>query len=327
MRQLLNILDHVPQFPALLAHLEGGRSPVALSGLSPVHRAHFAAGLRAKTGRPVVVVCAGEGEAERLADDLTALTGEGVTLLSAREFLFYDGAVASRQWEHRRLAAFHAMGTGETAFVAATVEGLLQRTLPPEELRAAVVDIDSKGEYDPAALADRLSALGYTRCQQVEGVGQFALRGGILDVYSPAQDHPVRIEFWDREVDSMGLFDVSSQRRVARLERAVFLPVREALPVSTEEGWQPTPDRLLPARYPRLSTAVHHLPFDAVVCFSESARVAERAKNWLWQLGEDVKTLIEAEAISGKQAAHARRVRVKFPPKPYGRFQRPCLKP
>ncbi len=305
MKELLNILDRVPEFAQLVAALEGGRSPAAVSGLSPVHRAHFAAGLGAKTGRPVVMVCADEQEAARLGEDITALTGAPATLIAAREFLFHEGATASRQWEHQRLAAFYAMAEGNTPLIVATVEGLLQRTLPPDQLMDHVVTVEAGGQYDLNELADRLAALGYTRCQQVEGVGQFALRGGILDVYSPAQDHPVRIEFWDTDVDSMGLFDVSSQRRVARLEHAVFLPVSEVLPRLTDRGWERTPDRLLPARYDDLYTAAHHLPPDAVVCFSESGRVAERAKNWLWQLEEDIKTLIETEVISGKGAVFA----------------------
>ena len=306
MKQLLHILDQVPEFQQLLDALDAGRSPAAVSGLSPVHRAHFAAGIRRHWDCPVVMVCADEEEGRRLAADLTAFTGEEVTLLAAREFLFHDSAVASRQWEHRRLAAFHAMARGQAPLIVATVEGLLQRTLSPEELAEHTVTIENGGQYDLDRLADQLSALGYTRCEQVEGVGQFALRGGILDVYSPAQDHPVRIEFWDTDVDSMGLFDVGSQRRVARLDRAVFLPVSEALPTRDENGqWQRTPDRLLPARYQRLTTAAHHLPAGAVVCFSESGRVAERAKTWLWQLNEDVKSLMEQELVDGKHAIFA----------------------
>ena len=305
MKELLNILDHVPEFGQLLANLENGRSPVAVSGLSPVHRAHFAAGLGAKTGRPVVLVCADEAEAVRLAEDYTAFTGIPATLITAREFLFHEGATASRQWEHQRLAAFQAMAEEKTPLIAATVEGLLQRTLPPEELAAHVVTLESTGRYDLAELGDRLAALGYTRCQQVEGIGQFALRGGILDVFSPGQDHPVRVEFWDEDVDSMGLFDVSTQRRVAQIDRVTVLPVSELLPVIEDGRWTRLNDRQLPARYGRLTTAVHHLPPDAVVCFSESGRVAERGKNWLWQLGEDVKTLIETGAIPGKKAVFA----------------------
>ncbi len=303
MKLLLNILNEVPEFLRLTADLEAGRSPVEVAGLSPVHRAHFAAGLRSRLGVPVVLVCADEGECARLAADVTALTGEPVIMIGAREYLFHDGAVASRQWEHQRLAAFYAMAQGKAKLIAATVEGLLQRTLPPEELAAHVVEVEAKGSYDLDELADRLAALGYTRCQQVEGVGQFALRGGILDVFSPGMDDPVRVEFWDRDVDSMGLFDVASQRRVGRLDKAVFLPVSELLPVKDERGnWERLGDRRLPARYKTLATAAHHLPPDAVVCLSESSRVAERGKNWLWQLSEDIKTLIENGAIEGRKA-------------------------
>ena len=303
MKMLLNILDAVPEFTRLAANLESGRSPVEVAGLSPVHRAHFAAGLLERLDCPVVLVCADEGECARLAADVTALTGEPAAIIGAREFLFHEGAVASRQWEHQRIAAFQAMAQGKTRLIAATVEGLMQRTLPPEELAAHVVEVDAKGSYDLEELAGRLAALGYTRCQQVEGVGQFALRGGILDVFSPGMDDPVRVEFWDQDVDSMGPFDPASQRRAGRLDRAAFLPVSELLPVRDEHGgWERPTDLQLPARYKTLATAAHHLPLDAVVCLSESSRVAERGKNWLWQLNEDVKTLLEAGKLDGKHA-------------------------
>ncbi len=306
MKQLLNILNTVPEYLRLEAALEGGRSPAEVSGLSPVHRAHFAAGLLTRLEVPVVLLCADEGECVRLAADVTALTGTPAVLIGAREFLFHQGAVASRQWEHQRIAAFRAMARGKAPLIAATVEGLLQRTLPPEELAAHVVELELTGSYDPEELAGRLAALGYTRCQQVEGVGQFALRGGILDVFSPGMDSPVRVEFWDRDVDSMGLFDVSSQRRTGKLDRAEFLPVSELLPVRDENGqWQRLSDRDLPARYKALATAAHHLPPDAIVCLSESSRVAERGRNWLWQLGEDVKTLIKNGAVDGRHAVFA----------------------
>ena len=77
--------------------MDGGGCPAAFTGLSAVHRAHFAAGLRQELGRPVVVVCADEGEAERMARDLAALSGEQVRTLSAREFTFHNAAVVSRQ--------------------------------------------------------------------------------------------------------------------------------------------------------------------------------------------------------------------------------------
>ena len=123
MKLLTQILSGVPEFPRLLAALDSGGWPAAVSGLSAVHRAHFAAGIWQQTGRPVVLLCADETEADRLAEDLTAFTGQAVRRLSARDFTFHNAAVVSRQWEHRRLALLDPMARGELPYVVATVEG------------------------------------------------------------------------------------------------------------------------------------------------------------------------------------------------------------
>ena len=165
----------------------------------------------------------------------------------------------------------------------------------------------------------------------MEGVGQFALRGGILDVYSPGMEQPVRAEFFGDELDAMGLFDPATQRRTENVERAVLLPAAEALPhlapggtaglaarleklaagaekagrhelaqtlrqdrEALEQGRSfPATDRYLALIYPQLATAADYLPPDACVLFSESSRVGERAKTYQWQLEEDAKSLME----------------------------------
>ena len=109
MKPLLSALNDIPEYRSLLAAIDNGACPAAFSGLSAVHRAHFAAGIRQELNRPVVVVCADEGEAERMARDLAALSGEAVRTLSAREFTFHNAAVVSRQYEHRRLSTLRAL--------------------------------------------------------------------------------------------------------------------------------------------------------------------------------------------------------------------------
>mgnify|MGYP007010172657 CR=1 FL=1 len=103
MELLRSVLKNLPEFQELTAALEGGKSPAAVSGLAAVHRAHFAAALGQETGRPVVVVCADEGEAGRMARDLSYLTGGEVPVLASRSFVFHSIATVSRQWEHKRL--------------------------------------------------------------------------------------------------------------------------------------------------------------------------------------------------------------------------------
>ena len=346
MKLLTQILSGVPEFPRLLAALDSGGCPAAVSGLSAVHRAHFAAGIWRQTGRPVVLLCADETEAGRLAEDLTAFTGQAVRRLSARDFTIHNAAVVSRQWEHRRLSALWALAAGESPLTVCTVESLLQRTMPRTLLTQCAQMLRVGESHDLTELAERLSAAGYARCEQVEGVGQFALRGGILDFFSPAFDKPVRAEFFGDEIDSMGLFDVSSQRRTVNLQEAEVLPAAEVLPQFAPGGFPgllealdgliaraakakpshpallatlnedrerfqagasfPAADRYLALIYPQMATAADYLPGDAVVLFCESPRVAERAKNYLWRLEEDVKTLLEGGQVSGELAVYAR---------------------
>ena len=252
MKRLLDFLNQIPEFEQLAAALDSGRSPVALSGLSPVHRAYFAAGLREKTGAPVVLLCADEAEGERLCADLRSLTGEEAFLLPSREFTFHNAAVVSREWEHKRLRTLWALCRGEVAFLVAPAEAILQRTMPRALLEQSGKTIRTGERQDLNELADLLTAGGYSRCDQVEGVGQFALRGGILDVFSPAHSQPVRAEFFGDDVDSLGFFDPSTQRRTEVLEEITLLPAAEVLPQAASGGLA----GLAQALDQRLATAV-----------------------------------------------------------------------
>ena len=345
MKPLLSALNDIPEYRSLLAAIDNGACPAAFSGLSAVHRAHFAAGIRQELGRPVVVVCADEGEAERMARDLAALSGEEVRTLSAREFTFHNAAVVSRQYEHRRLSTLRALAAGECPLLVCTVESILQRTIPKTLLTQAAQVLRMGERHDLGELAGTLAAAGYTRCEQVEGVGQFALRGGILDFFSPAHPKPVRVEFFGDEIDAMGLFDPDTQRRIENLGAAEILPAAEVLPQFTPGGYGglldgldrlisqakrrkgsetlvqkleedrerlsastafPAMDRYIALIYPVMATAADYFPEDAVVVLSESPRVAERGKSYLWQLGEDAKALMERGELAGELADFAR---------------------
>ena len=345
MKPLLSALNDIPEYRSLLAAIDNGACPAAFSGLSAVHRAHFAAGIRQELNRPVVVVCADEGEAERMARDLAALSGEAVRTLSAREFTFHNAAVVSRQYEHRRLSPLRALPAGACPLLVCTVESILQRTIPKTLLTQAAQVLRMGERHDLGELAGTLAAAGYTRCEQVEGVGQFALRGGILDFFSPAHPKPVRVEFFGDEIDAMGLFDPDTQRRIENLGAAEILPAAEVLPQFTPGGYGgllegldrlisqakrrkgnetlvqtleedrerlaastafPAMDRYIALIYPVMATAADYFPEDAVVVLSESPRVAERGKSYLWQLGEDAKALMERGELAGELADFAR---------------------
>ena len=281
MEQLLRTLLRIPEAAALSAAVENGGCPAAVTGLAPVHRAQMAAALALDTGRSLVAVCDHEGEANRLAEDLEVLLGKPCRKLYGRELFIRAGTVASRQWELERVATLYELSQGRCPLLVCTAEGLLQLTSPPQRLGQAALTLSPGDRQDLGRLPGLLVEAGYTRCDQVEGVGQFALRGGILDVYSPMMAEPVRCEFFDDEIDSLGSFDTTTQRRTGNLSSALLLPAVELLPGAG------------------LASAFDYLPPDALLCVSETGRVSERVKNVLWQAREDTESLLAAGEKNG----------------------------
>ncbi|MBR3475457.1 MAG: transcription-repair coupling factor [Oscillospiraceae bacterium] len=224
------------EIAALPSLLESGGLPALISGLSAVHRANLAAALRLETGLPLVLLCPDDTAAENMARDLEAMLERPVISLGMRDFTFYAAEAASRQAEQKRLAALYALRRGKAEILTVSVTGLLQRTLPPETLDQAAFTLDAGGSYAVEDVEDALLRCGYSRCEQVEGPGQFARRGGILDFFSPADQEPTRVEFWGDELDSMGHFDVGSQRRSEPIEHCTILPAAETLPSLTLGG-------------------------------------------------------------------------------------------
>ena len=343
MNKLNEALASLPEVRELLLSLDTGTSPIAVSGLSGVHRAQLAAAVRHKTQRPLLIVCADENEANRMAGDLHELLGEDVSLLFAREWQLRDRVFASHGWEQQRIGSLCSLAAGKAPILVATVDGLMQRTLPPDALRGAVTDISLGDRFDLNALSKKLVESGYTRAETVEGVGQFALRGGILDIWSPLSA-PVRVEFFDDEVDAMGEFDVTTQRRTQNVKSLTVLPAAEVLPALSDGGREKMLERLgraaqkiakkaedspivqtlrsdierlrndlplggmdryLAACYPDEVCALDYLSPDTLIAVSDGMRVLERSKNYHWELSEDVKPLIEEGVLCGEFAALA----------------------
>ena len=341
MDAFLKTLQTLPEVAELVSRVENGGCPAVLTGTQPVQRACVGAAVAAGAGRPMGFLCADEREARQLAGDLQSLTGETPVTLLAREWQFRPNAVSSREWERSRLAALHQMAAGNAPIVVATVDALLARTMPPHRLAELSVTLETGGRADLKELTDRLLQAGYSRCDQVEGVGQFALRGGILDVFSPLMEQPVRCEFFDDEIDSLGLFDPGTQRRTENVSAALLLPAAEVLPglapgglthlaeqieklavkyAKKENGEKIAQtlrgdaerfrsgaevnglDRYLSLIYPDAAGGADYLPPDAVVFLCEGGRVEQRVKTVLLQLHQDTEALMEAGLMVGDAA-------------------------
>ena len=235
MEKLLSVLKTIPEYSTLLGSLSCGES-AAVTGIGQINRSHMIAGLRSHTSAPIVVICQDDMAAKRLQEDLKAFLGETFPILPSRELTLYDTAVVSRAWEQKRLRQLYDLATGTTNFQILSWESLSQRTMPKQVLMNAAFSLEVGKEYDITRLTQQLTGCGYSRCGMVEGPGQFAVRGGILDVFSPAADRPFRAEFFGEELDTMGYFDPDTQRRTENTDTVVILPVGETQPRLHPQG-------------------------------------------------------------------------------------------
>ncbi|MDR0928952.1 MAG: DEAD/DEAH box helicase, partial [Oscillospiraceae bacterium] len=196
-------------------------------GMAEGQKAHLAAALARDTGRPLLLIAPSEGQASRFFDDLTQFLGEGVYLLTAREVALYHAAAASREGAHRRAETLHAMAMGRARAVVASAEAMQHRLMPRAGFSARIRAVAVGQQLNPRDLARDLALSGYERVERVESKGQFAARGGILDVFPPQLSGALRMEWFDDEIDSIRLFDTGSQRSSENLQQAELPPAAE----------------------------------------------------------------------------------------------------
>ena len=217
----------LPQWHKLLSRLNAGDC-TALSEIPEGERPFLAAALAHKTGRPVVLITPTELAAQKHAQDIDRLVGGGSAVLPARDVQFSRAAM-SRESTWQRLNVLDQLMQKKVRVLCASVDELTDRCAPAERFRSAVITIAEGERHAPDQLIKRLMENGYERVAMVEGQGQCAMRGSILDVFPANAPDAVRIEFFDDEVDSLRRFDCISQRSIARIKSIRLSPATECL--------------------------------------------------------------------------------------------------
>src|SRR5437879_6273991 len=237
-RELFADAEKLPAFTRAASHLKEGAGRIGLSGLTPSAKAVILVLLRRATGRPLIIVVADNRAAEDMLPVLQSfceLTGaadpESVVKLSARDVLPFQNLSPHPEIQEERATALWKIATGAASLVVCPVAASTIR-LRSAEYYADLARVVRRSEtLDTDALIRHLSTVGYNSADVVEMPGQYALRGGILDVYPPEADRPLRIEFFGDDVESIRKFDPASQRSSTPVDEAVLLPLSET-PVS-----------------------------------------------------------------------------------------------
>ena len=339
MEQLLSLLKTIPEYKTMLSALEKGES-VAVTGIGQINRTHMIAGLARETNRPMVLLCQDDMAGRRLQEELKCFLGTTVPMLPGRELTLYDAAVVSRAWEQKRLRQLYDLATEKTAMQIISWEALSLRTMPKEVLLKTAFTLEVGREYPIDELITRLTAAGYSRCGMVEGSGQFAVRGGIIDIFSPAADQPIRAEFFGDELDTMGFFDPQTQRRSENIDSVTILPVGETQPSLHPKGISglckdiatlisrqkrrknrnetllatlekdlekyenglsnPASDRYMALIYPEMATAADYFPKNALVVICDQANLRRTANTRCDEMGMQLDSMLQGGLVAGE---------------------------
>lgn len=198
---------------------------------------HRQDGLHAELNVPLVCVAVEEDDAEALAHDLCFfLGGEGsleaptVLRIPGDDLLPYDELSPDGGIVAKRLGAlFHLVQGTRVPAVVVPLRALMRKVLPADVVQRFSAELKVGEDHEPGALARRLSDMGYASVPLVEVPGTFSLRGGILDVYSPLYERPIRLEFFGDTIESMRSFDAQTQRTVEAVPSLRLPPAREIL--------------------------------------------------------------------------------------------------
>src|ERR1700736_6121455 len=238
-RELLADLEHSEAFERVRRHLSGGTGRRRVSGLTFTARALYLPFFVRAANAPCVIIVADNKAAEALhaavlsACELTgAIPAESVLRLPAHDVLPFENLSPHPEIQETRAATLWKIATGQVRLVIAPVEAACMKLFPRDYYRALALHLKLGEEYMPDMLVEHLLSVGYTKVDVVEMTGQVTLRGGILDVYSPEMDRPVRIDFFGDEIESIRKFDPETQRSSSPLDDALLLPLRASRPTA-----------------------------------------------------------------------------------------------
>src|SRR5208282_6049788 len=234
-REIFAELEQAPGFERVRRHLSLGAGRRRVSGLTATARALYLPLIARAARQPVIVIVADNKAAEALEPLLKAgcdLTGAvdpaRVVRFPAHDVLPFENLSPHHDVQAQRAAALWKLSTGAVDILIAPVESAAMKLFDLNYYAGLAVTLKRSEEIDIEVLTAHLASVGYTQTDLVEMTGQFTRRGGILDVYSPDADRPVRIELFGDEIETIRKFDPETQRSQSGLDETQLLPLTEA---------------------------------------------------------------------------------------------------
>ncbi|BDF33479.1 transcription-repair-coupling factor [Lachnospiraceae bacterium] len=260
MQALIRPLEELAEFEELQKRKKSSSGMIQISGCVNSQKTHMMYAL-SDGCHYKVIACSSESKAKQIYEEYRFLD-PNTYLYPAKDLLFYQADLRSRELVQQRMEVIQSVITGQDITVVTSFDGFMDALLPKAEIERRTITVKGDSAVDLAKMQRELARLGYDREIQIEGPGQFAVRGGILDVYPLTEELPIRIELWGDEVDSIRTFDVGTQRSIENLEEAVIYPASEF----PEEGEK------------RVSFLDYFEPEHTILFLDEPVRLLEKGK-------------------------------------------------
>lgn len=227
-RFLIDPLFELKEYSIILEDIKRGM-PVTITGPSESQKAHLAYALCNHLGKKGVCIAYNEIQARKMYEDFSCFFGKGAVLFTSREIMLHDVDAKSYDSVYERIEALYRIERGDYSFIVTSAEALCQKLIERELFVGSILKFSVGDRIDLENTIQKLISIGYERETTVEGKSQFAVRGGIIDIFPVNSDSAVRIELFDDEIDSIRSFDLLTQRSIENVKDVTVLPAREVI--------------------------------------------------------------------------------------------------
>ena len=325
MNTIIGELGKSNKFVDLSKQIENKKSPISISGLTDVGMVELLSAINQYNKKPILLITYNEIQAKQILEIIENFEKEKAVLFPKKEIVTYDFVAESKDLPYERIETLNKIKDKKNLIVVTTIEALMQKLPPKEILFKNILEFKVGDIYNLDELKKTLVNLGYSRCEFIEGRGQFSVRGGIVDI-SINDTLGVRIEFWGDEVDSIRNFNITSQRSINTLDKIKIYPAHEfVLDNSIEEICKKITKKLTEEKqeeileqdieqikagnyiskidkyfnefYDKQSTLLEYLNDNYLIILDEISKIEARQRNISQDNSNLIKNLIEKEKI------------------------------
>lgn len=232
MQFIERLLKSLPEYEQLRKSVQN--SITVVGGVAHIHKMAILYSLVKERLKNAILITVDEPEAIRAQEDLLSL-GIDCCLFPMRDFSPRNEVAHGNEYEQKRIGTLSKLLDGDFGVCIIPVDAAVSRTIPPKELKEKCFNIKMGDTIDTDTLIQKLINCAYTRMESVEAEGQFSVRGGIVDIFSPGEKSPCRIDFWGDEIDTISAFDIETQRRTETINEIKIVPVKECIIDNPEE--------------------------------------------------------------------------------------------